>query len=145
PRSEVVQCNGRRRRFENVQIVRCHLEQNGLDLTRIAAVGDADWNGDAPDIVAERPVLHLLGDEIGVWDKNMRPVECFKLGRAHADFAHIALLTADDYQIADTNWPFREQNETRDKIVDEILQTETNADGERAGNDGNIGQAESGI
>jgi hypothetical protein len=69
----------------------------------------------------------------------MRAVERFQFGRAHADLAHIAFLAADDHQVADSDRSFGEQNETGDKIVDEILQAEADADRKRARDDRNVG------
>jgi hypothetical protein len=55
------------------------------------------------------------------------------------------LLAADDYQIADPDRTLGQQDHARDEIVDQVLQAKTNADRQRAGNDGEIGEVEAGI
>ena len=72
-------------------------------------------------------------------------VERFDLGGAHADAAHVALLVADDDAVADLDRPLDQQDQPRHEVVDDRLQAEADADRQRAGDDGKIGDVEPGV
>ena len=40
------------------------------------------------EFVAKGPVLHLIGDETGIWNENARSLGGLDLGRTNADFAN---------------------------------------------------------
>src|SRR5262245_1603766 len=97
---------------------------------------------DPTRIVAQRPVLHLLGDEVGVRNKNTCSFGSLHFGRTHADLANIPLLASDHDQITDLDGSLCQEDQPRYKVVDYALQAETDADRERAGQYGQIGEIE---
>src|SRR2546421_12764216 len=100
---------------------------------RITAVRHLNRDHDAASVVAKGPVLHLFGDEIGIWNENAGPLGGLNLGRTNADFAHIALLAAYDHQVTNLDGSLRQENQTGHEIIDHALQAETDTDRERPG------------
>ena len=92
-----------------------------------------------------RPVEHAAGDQLGVGNDQAGAVEGLDLGGAHADAAHEALLVADDDAVADLDRPLDQQDQARDEVVDDRLQAEADADRQRAGDDGEVGDVEAGV
>src|SRR6516165_928737 len=92
-----IKIDGRSRRRHDTGIVLRGLEKSRHDLTWIAAVAHANRDDDAASVVAKGPVLHLFGDEIGIWDENAGSLGGLDLGRTNADFAHIAFLATDNH------------------------------------------------
>ena len=119
--------------------------QDGEHLLGIGIVADADLDVDGAERVAVRPVEHAAGDQLGVRHDQAGAVEGLDLGRAHADAAHVALLVADDDAVADLDRALDQQDEPRDEVVDDRLQAEADADRQRAGDDGEVGDVEAGI
>src|SRR5262245_40799941 len=140
-----IKIDGRRGYRHDIRIVLRDLEKSCPDLACIAAVAQADRDHNAADIVAKRPILHLLSDETGIWNENAGSLRGLDLGRTNADFAHIALFTTDNDQVANLYGPLRQEDQARHEIVDHGLQAKTDSDGERPGQDGQIGKIEARI
>ena len=111
--SEIVERDRRRRRCQHLWVFLRDRKKCRLHLPRVAAIGHTDRDADAADVVAERPVFHLLRDEIRIGNENVGPVEGFQFGGADADLAHIALLAADNDEIADPDRALSQQIITR--------------------------------
>src|SRR5262249_49629649 len=130
------------RRRHDLGIVLRDLEKSRPDLAWIAAVAHANRDHDAASVVTKGPVLHLFGDEIGIWNENASSLGGLDLSRTNADFAHIALLAPYDHQVTTLDGSLRQEDQTGHEIVDHALQAETDTNGERPSQDCQIGKIE---
>src|SRR4029453_18145816 len=137
-----IKIDGRGRRRHDIGIVLRDLEKSPPDLTWIAAVAHANRDHDAANVVAKGPVLHLFGDEKGIWNENAGSLGGLDLSRTNADFAHVALLATYHHQVTNLDGSFRQEDQTGHEIIDHALQAETDSDGERPSQDGQIGKIE---
>src|SRR5262249_19381316 len=137
-----IKIDGRSRRRRDIGIGLGDLEKSRPDLTWIAAVAHGNRDHDAANVVAKGPILYLFGDETGIWNENAGSLGGLDLGRTNADFAHMALLAAYNYQVTNLDRSLRQEDQTGHEIIDHALQAETNTDGERPSQDGQIGKIE---
>src|SRR5438093_1036822 len=126
-RSELLEMDERLRRRHDAGMIARNFEQDCHDFAWIAAIRHAHRDRYATNTVAQRPVFYLFGDEIRIRNENVSSIERLYLGRAHADLAHVAFLAADHHEVADRDGPLRQEDQTRDEIADQTLETETDA------------------
>ena len=72
--------------------------------------------------VGERPVDELAREQLSIGDDDLRSVKGAHGARADTDLLHSTLESVDLDQIADPHRPLEDQDQTRDKILDQILQ-----------------------
>jgi len=75
----------------------------------------------------QHPVSDLTGNELRVGHHDMRTVNSSELSRADADPVDKAFGGADKNPVARTNGAFNQQNKAGNKVIDDILQTESDA------------------
>ena len=122
-----------------------HALQHFHRLLRVGLIRDAHLHLEASEQIAVREVDHRLRDQLGVGHDKAGAPECFDLGRPHGDAAHVALALLDGDPVADLDRTLDQQDQSRDEIVDDRLQAETDADRQRARDDGEAGDVEAGI
>src|SRR5262249_12845833 len=88
----------------------------------------------------ERPVRHPLGDELGIGDDDLGSGPGAHGAGAHADPRDLTLQIADLDDVAHVDRPLEQEDEPGHEIVDDALQAEADADAERAGQDGDLGE-----
>jgi hypothetical protein len=105
---------------------------SSITLGGVAAVGHAHRDLDAAPEVGECPVDDLVRDQLGVGQDHLRALRRAQRAGADADGAHFAHQLAQLYGIADADGTLEDQHQTRHEVVDDVLQTEADADAERA-------------
>src|SRR5260370_910900 len=119
------------------------LEQDSARLNRIAVISHADFDHDTAQGIGARPVLDHTGDEFGVRNDDARSVKRLDLGCANTNAPHPSFFPLDHDRVADADRPLGQQNETGYEVGHDGLQAKTDADGEGAGNQGDLLQIES--
>src|SRR5258707_330865 len=114
------------------------LEQDSARLNRIAVISHADFDHDTAQGIGARPVLDHTGDEFGVRNDDARPVKRLDLGCANTNAPHPSFFPLDHDRVADADRPLGQQNETGYEVGHDGLQAKTDADGEGAGNQGDL-------
>ena len=109
--AEVFENDGRCRRRHDIGIILRDLEQDGLCLARIRATIHGHRDCYAADVVTKGPVFHLFGDETGIRNENVGPIERLDLGRAYADLAHISFLASYDHEVANLDRPLGQEDQ----------------------------------
>ena len=109
--------------------------QNLHHLGGIGAVGHTDLHHHPADAVAQHPVGHLGGDQLGVRHQHIGTVESADLGVADAHPLHVALGGADHDPVARLDRTLKQQDQAGNKVVDDVLQAKTDTHRERTGND----------
>ena len=79
--AEIFKIDRRGRVCHDIGIVLGDLQQNRLGLAWIAAVGHANRDHNTANVIAKCPVLHFFGDEVGIRNENVGPLEGLDLGR----------------------------------------------------------------
>ena len=102
-------------------------------LVRIGIVGDAEVDVDAHEIVGERPVDHLVGDEVLVRDQVFLAVAGDDRDEARAQFPDPAERFAERDRVARFDRPVEQDDDPGDEVRDDLLQAETETDADRAG------------
>ncbi len=116
------------------------LQEQIADLLRIGPVGRAHGHDHAPERIAQHPVRDLSLDQFGVRHDHVGPIERLDLGRADTDALDIAFGRTDHDPVIGLDRPLEQQDQAGHEIVEYILQAESDADGERTGDDRQIGE-----
>ena len=82
------------------------------------------------------PVDDLIFQHVGVGDQRLGAVEGFHRRRAQVNVGDRAGHVADDDNIADAHLALKEQNDAADEVFDDRLRTKTDADRQRATDEG---------
>ena len=135
-RTEVGELRRGRRRGQQVSVFARHLGQQLDDLLGIAVVGHPQADLDAAQVVGQRPVHNLVGDELRVGHDHVRPRSGAQHAGTDADALDLAALPRHVHRIAHLDGTLEQHDETRDEVVDDALQAETDPDTECAGEDG---------
>ena len=108
------------------------------DALRIGPVCDPDVDLDPALAIREGEVRHLLGNQLPVRHDQFRAVEKPDDAGPNPDPANDPDVVLHLHDVAHIDRPLEEQDEPGDEIVHDVLQTETDADPERAGEDGKL-------
>ena len=122
----------------------CHLGQQLDDLLGIAVVGHPQADLDAAQVIGQRPVHHLVGDELRVGHDHVCPRSGAQHAGTDADALDLAALPRHVHRIAHLDGTLEQHDEARDEVVDDALQAETDPDTECAGEDGESIEAHTG-
>src|SRR5258706_5635930 len=110
-----------------------HFEHELPQLFDVRAVGHAEGNAKAHTRIGVTPVGDAVGDEIGIGHDDGNVVVGDDRGAAQADLANLPSHAADFDPVADGDGPFGENDKATDKVADDVLQSESQADAHRAG------------
>ncbi|MNP27503.1 hypothetical protein D3C76_1204180 [compost metagenome] len=78
--------------------------------------------------ITHRRVTHVLGNELRVRDNDRGFITELNFRRTHVDATDITFHTTDAHQIPHFHRAFRQQNQTGDKVLYDLLQTKTDTD-----------------
>ena len=106
----------------------------------IGTVNHAHWSCNPSLPVAQRPVGHLIWDQIGIWDDHLWLVKGPDRCRPEADPFYFSPIACNFNSIADPNRLLKEQDKAADKIIDDSLQAETDTHAKGTQDDGELGQ-----
>ncbi|MEJ2029679.1 MAG: hypothetical protein P8X66_07350 [Maritimibacter sp.] len=133
----------RRRRVQRHQRMGIgDLFQDRLNLHAIGAIGHAHRHNHPAHEVLPGVVGHHAGNQLGVGQDHIGPVEGFDPGRAHGNIAHKAHFATNFDPVAFADGAFDQQNNPRNEVRDDVLQTKADPDRERTGNDGQRGKVD---
>ena len=138
--AEIVEQDDRSRRYQNLLMRRRQSEQRVANQSRIRSIGDADQDLDPARSVLVGPIGDRGGEKLRIGHDDGGPLEGLDLGGAHADSLHDPHIAADLDPIADLDRPLDQQDQAGDEIVDDILETETDTDRQRARDNRQIGK-----
>ena len=124
-------CGGRV--FENIRIRCGDGEQDLHHLLQIGTVGDSYANLNPPPRIAQGPVHEFLRDQGCVRNDRISAIARANRARTDADILHNAGNTPDFDGIPGMNRTLKQKNQPRKKVVNDILQAETDTDAEGAG------------
>src|SRR5580700_1609134 len=102
----------------------------------IGPVGHPDRQLPAALRFGQGPVDHLAGDKAGVRNDDFSTLECLDRAGANPDAGDLAGVAVDFDDVIDVNRPLKLQDQAGDKIVDDVLQAEAEADADRASEHG---------
>src|SRR5665811_137418 len=128
------------RRLQHGTIFLGDAEQRRAQDLDVGAVVDADGDIEAAALVERHPVGDGVGDQRGVRNDHRLAMNGLDFGGAHADLLDRTLLAADLDVVADLDGTLDQKNESRDEVVEDALQAEADTDGQRAGDDGEVGE-----
>ncbi|MNL44771.1 hypothetical protein D3C87_1673670 [compost metagenome] len=114
-------------------MLRCRSQQHLFHLVQIRTVRHAEADHHASDGVGKRPVDQTFGHEGFVRDDHLFAVEVGDRRRTDADLADRPGEGADGDRIADTHRAFEQNDQARDEVPEDLLQTETETDRQRSG------------
>ena len=80
-------------------------------LAPVGTIGHSHRNDEPHATIAERPIGHLIGDQIGVGDDHIRLVEGLDGGGAKANFLDFSPVPTDFDIVPHSNRSFKKQNE----------------------------------
>ena len=83
-------------------------------------------------------VRHLVGNQLTIRNDQLRVVAEGDQTRPDADSPNNSCDASDLDNIADLHWPLEEENQAGEEIVEDVLQTEADADTEGTGEDGKL-------
>jgi len=109
---------------------------------RVAFVVDPDRDLDPPPVALQVPVEDIRRKEGGVWYHQLGSPPGSNQRGPHADILDHAARGADLNGVANPDRPFEEQDQTGHKIVDDVLQAETDADTQAAGHESSLAEVE---
>ena len=134
---------GRRRRIqENVGILARDGEEQIDDAIGVGSVGDAELDRHAQDLILERPVDEIAGDEFAVGDDHALVVTVDDRGGADVDAIDLSGRAGDGDDVADSDGPFQKQDDAADEIGDDFLKAEAEADAQGGENDTDLGEVD---
>ena len=87
-----------------------------------------------------REVGNRAGQQSCIRNNNARFFECFNFGRADINLFNLPFFSRNDYPVTDFNRTLEQDNDAGNKVIDNILQTETDTDGESGSNQCQIGK-----
>ena len=121
-----------------------HLRQQRHDVLRIVAVGDTERDLDAPLPVAEGPVGDFAGDQHRVRHDDLGAIAGAHHAGADADALDLPAAVGHLDRVADLDGALEQQDQAGHEVVDDALQAETDADADRAGDDGEAVEVDAG-
>lgn len=108
------------------------------------AVGDADGNNAADISIEQGPVDDYVFEENAVGNEEIDSVRAADSRAAITDFLDPALPALQFDNVTDPDRTLDHENQPRDKIVEEVLRTETEPDGDRSAHDRENGDGNAG-
>ena len=108
---------------------------------RRRAVVQAHREVQAALLIAEGPVGHLPGDQLGVGDDDLGPLRGAHDAGADADAPHPALQVPHLDGVADVDRALEQQDQAGDEVVDHALQAEADAHAQGPRQDRHLGQS----
>lgn len=101
-------------------------------MLNVAAVSDSNRNFDTPVAILVGPVGEVVRQELRIRYDHRGALEGLNFRCAHGYTSHQSFITGDENPIADLDRPFDQQNQSQDKVIDNILQTKTDSHGKSA-------------
>src|SRR5450755_4450052 len=102
---------------------------------RIRAVGNSDRKIQASLGLGKRPIDDLAGNEVSVRDDYLCPLKRLDRAGADADPRDFSSSAVDLENIVDVDRPLDLQDQSRNEIVDDVLQAKTDTNADCAGED----------
>ena len=87
-----------------------------------------------------RQVGYRIGNQSRIRDYDTGFLERFNFGGANVYLLNPALLAVNDDPVADLERAFEQNDDTGNKVVDDVLQTKTDTDGKSRSNQRQIGK-----
>src|SRR5689334_21244952 len=128
--------HARRRIFQHELHALRRFDQSFSDVVDVGIVRDADGNRDARARIRVRPVNDALTDEFRVGNDDRDAIVRGNYRRAQIDTLDVAFVLANRDPVTDANRPLKQQDETGSDVGGQILESETDADGQRGEDDG---------
>src|SRR4029077_3046060 len=122
--AEILKYRARLRKAQHIGVIERARAQNGDHLFGIGGIRHADLDAYRHQRVAMRPVQHASRDQLRIGNDQAGAIEGLDFGGTHRDAAPQSLLVADDDPVTDLDWSLDQQNQARDKIVNDRLQAE---------------------
>src|ERR1051326_6047896 len=97
--------------------------------------GDGQGNDNQPLSPREGPICYRIGYEFGVRQNDFRAISCANYAGADADLLDDSFCGVDLDDVANFDRTFKKQNLASNEVIDDVLQTETEADTEGASED----------
>ena len=117
-----------------------NLEQDILYQIGIAAIGDTNRHLHPAARVVQHPVCHLSRDQLRVGNDHIGPVKGLNKRGADTDAFNIAFGASNHDPVAGFHRSLEQQNQTGNKVVNDILQTKTDTHGESTGDNCQVGK-----
>src|ERR1700730_15132845 len=143
--SEFVEIDVRSRIFQRIRILPGCGQQRRADFLRVASIGYTHRDPKPDSRIAIGPVSYRRIDEFTVRHDHGDIVVSHNDRAASADLLNLTGDTRYLHPITDRNRPFRQNNETADKIAGDILQAKSDADSCRSGENGKCGKVNPGV
>jgi len=112
------------------------LDQLFPDQSYVAPVGHTHWDAKAYLWITVGPVRHGRVDKLLVRDNRRDVVVRDDHSTACANFRHLSGHARDLHSISNGDWSLRQNDQAADKVARDVLQTKTDADADRARENG---------
>ena len=128
-RAEILKQHIRRRIFQNIFAFGRTFKQNLFDLVNVRTISHADSDRLTRPVVAVRQVGYRIGNQSRIRNYDTGLLERFNFGRANVYLLNPAFLTVNDDPVADFERTLKQNDDAGNKVVNDVLQTETDTDG----------------
>ena len=123
--AEILKQHIRRRIFQDIFILGGNIKQDFGHFFDIRTISHAYRNRLARPVIGMREVGNRAGQQSCIRNNNARFFECFNFGRADINLFNLPFFSRNDYPVADFNRTLEQDNDAGNKVIDNILQTET--------------------
>src|SRR6266404_5091165 len=111
------------------------LQHQPSKVLQIRSISYAKRNAESNPWVLITPIVHTVGNEVGVGHDDCNIIIRHDRRAPQADFANLSRDSANFDAVTDGYWPLGKNDQTADEIADDVLQTEAKANTDGSGND----------
>ena len=130
--SEAIEYHHRRWISQDRRMLARDFKQDIHDSIGIGAISDADRDADSAQLIGKRPIHNPRTNKLAIGNDDIGAIRRAQYARAKTYFTDLTGNRPDLDVVAELDRMLKYQNETRDKIVHQVLQTEADADAESA-------------
>ena len=100
-------------------------------MSDVGSISDANGDDESIHLVDQGPIQQLIGDELLVGDDQLLPVPVLDGGGASLDLQDPAGDVSDRHDIAGPQRPLEQQDQPRNKVGKDLLESEAESDANR--------------